>query len=374
MQALGLLRRTTLIAVAACATLATVYAANDDFPQPARIVVVGDVHGDFTQFTSVLRSAGLIDNKNKWAGGQTHLVQLGDIPDRGPDTKKIVEYLMDLEKQARRAKGMVHLLIGNHEAMNVYGDLRYVIPEEFAAFASRDDEYRAAAWEMHENELKAKGAGSTITPEYRKQWNEERPKGYFEHRVHFGPGGKFYKWIIGHNAVLRIGDSLFLHAGISPKYVAYERTAINQQIKDELEDFNKLTGGMAMDDEGPLWYRGLARDEEATLSAHVDAVLAKHGVKRIVIGHTPTAGAVIPRFGGKVIVADVGLSKAYGGRMACVLIEGGKVSAIHRGKTLPLPAGDHAALLEYLKAAAALEPTPSPLTSLIQKLENGGAK
>lgn len=374
MQALGLFRPTILIAVAACCTLAPVYAANDDFPQPARIVVVGDVHGDFAQFTSVLRSAGLIDNKNKWAGGQTHLVQLGDIPDRGPDTKKIVEYLMDLEKQARRAKGMVHLLIGNHEAMNVYGDLRYVIPEEFAAFASRDDEYRAAAWEMHENELKAKGAESTITPEYRKKWNEERPKGYFEHRVHFGPGGKFYKWIIGHNAVLRVGDSLFLHAGISPKYVNHERTAINQQIKDELEDFKKLIGGMAMDDEGPLWYRGLASDDEAALAAHVDAVLAKHGVQRIVIGHTPTAGAVIPRFGGKVIVADVGLSKAYGGRMACVLIEGGKVSAIHRGKTLPLPAGDPAALLEYLKAAAALEPAPSPLTSLIQKLQNGGAK
>jgi hypothetical protein len=374
MQAPGLFRSAALIAVAACCTLAPGYAANDDFPQPARIVVVGDVHGDFAQFTTVLKSAGLIDNKNKWAGGQTHLVQLGDIPDRGPDTKKIIEYLMDLEKQARRAKGMVHLLIGNHEAMNVYGDLRYVIPEEYAAFASRDDEYRAAAWEMHENELKAKGAESTITAEYRKKWNEERPKGFFEHRVAFGPGGKFYKWIVGHSAVLRVGDSLFLHAGISPKYVNHERTAINQQIKDELEDFQKLVGGMAMDDEGPLWYRGLASGDEAALSAHVDAVLAKHGVKRIVIGHTPTAGAVIPRFGGKVIVADVGLSKAYGSRMACVLIEGGTVSAIHRGKTLPLPPGDPASLLEYLKAAAALEPAASPLTSLIQKLQNGGVK
>jgi len=103
-------------------------------------------------------------------------------------------------------------------------------------------------------------------------------------------------------------------------------------------------------------------------------VLAKHGVKRIVIGHTPTAGAVIPRFGGKVIVADVGLSKAYGSRLACVLIENGKVSAIHRGKTLPLPEGNGPALIEYLKAAAALDPAPSPLNPFIQKLQNGGTR
>ncbi len=368
-------RRAVIGAVCACcAALFPLQAAQDSFPQPARIIAVGDVHGDFSQFTTILRDAGIIDAKNKWAGGQTHLVQLGDIPDRGADTKKIIEFLMDLEKQARRAKGMVHLMIGNHEAMNVYGDLRYVIPEEYAAFAGRDAEFRAAAWEQHVAEIKARGGEATLTPEYKKKWETERPNGFFEHRVAFGPGGKFYKWIVEHNAVLRLGDTIFLHGGISPKYVDYERPAINKQIQDELKDFNKLPGGMAMDDEGPLWYRGLATEEESALSAHVGAVLAKHGVKRIVIGHTPTAGAVIPRFGGKVIVADVGLSKAYGARLACVLIENGKVSAIHRGKTLPLPEGNGPALIEYLKAAAALDPAPSPLNPFIQKLQNGGTR
>jgi hypothetical protein len=348
-------------------------AADDEFPQPSRIVAVGDVHGDFAQFTSILRSAGIVDAKNKWSGGNTHLVQLGDIPDRGADTRKIVEFLMDLEKQARKAKGMVHLLIGNHEAMNVYGDLRYVIPEEYAAFASRDDEYRAAAWEAHEAELK-QVKPDALTPEYKAKWNAERPKGFFEHRVAFSRGGKFYKWIIGHNAALKVGDTLFVHGGISPKYVETERSAINKQIIEELTDFNKLPGGMAMDDEGPLWYRGLAQDEESTLSAHVDAVLAKHGVKRIVIGHTPTAGAVLPRFGGKVIAADVGLSKAYGARLACVLIENGKVSAIHRGKTIPLPEPGLGPLIQYLETAAALDPAPSPLAALITRLRNGGTR
>ena len=53
-----------------------------------RIVAVGDIHGDYGNYIEVLRAAGLVDKKGKWSGGKTHLVQTGDIPDRGPDTGK----------------------------------------------------------------------------------------------------------------------------------------------------------------------------------------------------------------------------------------------------------------------------------------------
>src|SRR5579864_4282595 len=104
-----------------------------------RIVAVGDVHGDYDQLEAVLKTAGLIDAQGNWAGGKTHLVQTGDILDRGPDSRKCMDLLMRLEKQAEEAGGYVHALIGNHEAMNVYGDLRYTSPGEFAAF--RDEEF-----------------------------------------------------------------------------------------------------------------------------------------------------------------------------------------------------------------------------------------
>ena len=103
-----------------------------------RIVVVGDVHGDYEQFVTLLRAAKMIDGKNRWTGGKTHLVQTGDIPDRGPGTRKAMDLLMDLEKEAKKAGGAVHALIGNHEAMNMYGDLRYTTPAEFEAFKTRD--------------------------------------------------------------------------------------------------------------------------------------------------------------------------------------------------------------------------------------------
>ena len=108
--------------------------AQDSAVGVSRIVAVGDVHGDFAQFTTVLRQAGVIDAKNRWAGGQTHLVQAGDVPDRGPDSRQVMDLLMELTPQAEKAGGQVHALIGNHEAMRALGDLRYVSPGEYEAF------------------------------------------------------------------------------------------------------------------------------------------------------------------------------------------------------------------------------------------------
>ena len=93
-----------------------------------RIVAIGDVHGDFVKFRSALEMADLIDSKQSWKGGKTHLVQLGDLPDSGPQTLRIIDLLKKLEKQAPRDGGRVHILIGNHDAANIYGDLRYALP------------------------------------------------------------------------------------------------------------------------------------------------------------------------------------------------------------------------------------------------------
>jgi hypothetical protein len=340
----------------------------DTFSGAPRIVVVGDVHGDFGQFTGVLQGAGLLDKKNKWIGGKTHLVQLGDVPDRGPATRKIMDLLMDLEKQARKAGGAVHALIGNHEAMNIQGDLRYTIPEEFASFKTgQSEEIRQQFWEQISGEMKK--AGKDPTDAVKKEWLEEHPAGWFEHRYEFGPKGKYYKWISGHNALVKVNDTLFLHGGVSPKYVEIAMAVLNDTIRKGLPAPDTPEGAVVVDSDGPLWYRGLAHAPELELTPHVDNVLAKFGVKRVVIGHTPTAGAIIPRFGGKVLMADVGLSAAYGSRMACVVIEGETVYALHRGKRLELPKDGGPDLARYLKEAAALDPQPSPLAPVIERVE-----
>jgi hypothetical protein len=350
--------------------LLTVFAApgarsQDTFENVQRIVAVGDVHGDFNQLVAVLQAAGVIDRKNKWSGGKTHLVQNGDVLDRGPDSRKAMDLLMELETQAAKAGGAVHALLGNHETMNLYGDLRYVSKEEYASYTNGNSEQlRDAYVNFLLDDLTKKKAPPADPEAFRKQFNSEHPLGWVEHLQAFAPQGKYGKWLRQHNAIIKINDAVFLHGGISPKYVGKTIQEINDTIRAELNDFSKLQTGMTPDEEGPLWFRGLAQGPEAPLSEHVDQVLKNYGVRHIVIGHTPQP-AVLPRFGGRVIVIDVGLSKVYGGPPAALIIEGGKYYALHRGKKLELPleGGD---LLPYLKAAAALDPPPSPIQSLIE--------
>jgi len=330
-----------------------------------RVVAVGDVHGDYDGFVEVLRAAGVIDEKGDWIGGKTHLVQLGDVPDRGPATKKVMDLLMALEKQAAKAGGQVHALIGNHEAMNMYGDLRYTTPGEFAAFRTGDSEkLRASLWEQE-----SKGRGDDAA---RKKWEAEHPLGWVEHRMAFGPKGAYGKWIRSHSAVIKINDAIYLHGGISPRYVTMPLNKINEMIAAELNDVGKIKDGSPVTaQDGPLWYRGLAQEEGPTIEAHVNQVLAAYGIKHIVLGHTPTAGAVIPRFGGKVIQADVGLSAVYGSHRACLVSEGDVLYAMHRGEKIPLPGT--ADLMTYLKKALSLEPAGSSLAKYVAEVTAGQA-
>src|SRR5436190_1612273 len=98
-----------------------------------RIVAVGDVHGAYDRYVEILRTAGLLDDRLRWTGGRAHLVQLGDIVDRGPDSLKALDLLDRLEKDASRAGGAVHALLGNHEVMRMLGDLRFATAGEYEA-------------------------------------------------------------------------------------------------------------------------------------------------------------------------------------------------------------------------------------------------
>ncbi len=339
-----------------------------------RIVAVGDLHGDYDRFVELLTDARLVDKRLNWSGGKTHLVQLGDVLDRGRDPRKIMDLLMKLEVQAEKAGGKVHALIGNHEAMNLYGDLRYVTPEEYAEYRTQNSEQvRQSFFDQMVEELRKKAesgqAPVVIGDAYRKKWENEHPLGFFEQRYAFGPNGKYARWILTHNVVIKINDSVFMHAGIAPKYADMAPEIINQTIRRELATFTGSSAVVATDTEGPLWYRGLAEGDERALAQHVESLLKGLNANRIVVGHTPTSSTVMPRFGCKVIQDDVGLSKIYGGPPACLVIEDNTAYALHRGKKLKIPCDSGSELLDYLRAAAALDPQPSPIEKTISELE-----
>ncbi len=370
--------RCTLICIllnTVCNTPFITYSAfgRDTWDEVDRIVAVGDLHGDFHQCVEVLRSAGLINKRNDWIGGSTHLVQLGDIPDRAPDTREIIKLLQKLEKQAKRKNGYVHLLIGNHDAMNVYGELYYVHPGEFKAFTTSNSRtVQDSFYKETVDRIKATTSEENwpvFDNKHETVWKEKFPLGFVEHRLNWESTGSIGEWVCRHNTIIKINDTLFLHGGISPKYKDWSLSKINAKVQVELKNMARDENGIARDEEGPFWYRGLAINDEDKKAAHLTNLLQLHTVSRVVIAHTTTTGTVMPRFNGRVIMVDVGLSRAYGKRLACLLIEGDEFYTIHRGKKLPIPSDSGFGLLNYLKQAAALDPQPSPLNKKIAELE-----
>src|SRR5436305_7048871 len=90
------LRRLIRIAAMAIAGLLGMLPAPLAASQPQRIVAVGDLHGDFSAWLDIARAAGIVNAQNHWAAGNTTLVQMGDITDRGPDSLKIIHSLQQL--------------------------------------------------------------------------------------------------------------------------------------------------------------------------------------------------------------------------------------------------------------------------------------
>jgi hypothetical protein len=357
---IALLATLALLLVAACPPVFS----QDGFDGVERIVAVGDIHGDFAAFTEILRSAKLIDRKDSWIGGTTHLVQTGDFLDRGAESRKVMDLLMRLEKQAAKAGGAIHVLLGNHEVLNILGDLRYVSAGEFESYRSPDAaELRRQAFESQATDSQKKDSS------YRRAWEKQHPLGWVEHRFAFSQAGTYGKWLRQKNTVIRIDEVLFLHGGISPRYTSMSIHDINELVRaDLMKSPAEAVRGILTDPEGPLWYRAMTQGPESELAAQVDAVLSAFAVQHIVIAHTPTPGIVMPRFNGKVIMIDVGLSEVFGAGQACLEFVAGKPFAIHRGKTLALPSG--ASIVGYLRAAEALEPPGSPLRRYMGRLVN----
>ncbi len=307
-----------------------------------RVIAIGDLHGDYGQYISALSLAGLVDRKGKWIGGNTHLVQTGDIPDRGPDTKKILDHLSGLKKQAKKKGGYVHMLIGNHEAMNVIGDLRYVDPGEYQAFVnSKSSRARKLLWEHQISAMREEEPekfDSLDIDAYRQQWEQQVPLGWIEHRKAWGVKGKYGKLILDNSVAVQINDTIFLHGGISSKYCRYSLESLTEQTHAALKKYAVEDTVILEDPLGPLWYRGLAQEsEEGGFGDILTQILARYGASRIVVGHSPTGGIVWPRFDQRVIVNDTGLATAYGKHSAIVELKGTTAVAIYADQSLLIP-------------------------------------
>jgi hypothetical protein len=351
---------------------------------PELLIAIGDVHGDFDDFCLLLKRVGLVDAQHHWTGGNTTLVQTGDLIDRGPKGREVMDLFISLEKEATKAGGQVVPLLGNHEVMNILGDLRYVSPENYAVFADSESAKRRkaayqeyAAWYTSHAELLAAHKQPAL-PATEEEWMAKHPAGFLEYREALSPDGNYGKWLRHHAAVAKIGGVILLHGGIHPNLITLSLEQINSRIQEEIEEFDKtkqdlvsrklilpfftiqeiavaveaqlfadrtakteqdaeyqarlvrllgFNNWLCMRDDGPLWFRGYDQWSEEEGAPQVERVLAAYDAGHIVVAHTVQKAAHIRcRFGGKVFLIDTGMLSTYwrGGRASALEIRAGR--------------------------------------------------
>lgn len=245
------------------------------------IGVITDVHGEYQTYIKLMKAMGIIDEDLNWKFGNGHLVVLGDIFDRGDMVTEILWHLFGLEKQAEKAGGMVHVLLGNHELMMLSKDQDYI------------------------NE-KYKRVESLFKTEYSNLYSEESVLG---------------EWLRSKPIVLTINDILFVHAGISVEMVerGFKIKQINRLFAENIvgKELKYFYGNTKLkflnEDLGPLWYRGYFSDK-AFNEDRLDLVLDFYDKAHIVVGHT-TEKSIRSIYHNKIFGADAGISINQPGEM-----------------------------------------------------------
>ena len=320
-----------------------------------RVVAISDVHGAYEAMVETLRNVGILDDGLAWAGGTSHLVIVGDLLDRGPRSRDAMDLLMRVESEAQAAGGYVHVLIGNHESMNMIGDMRYVSKDEYAAFAADETPEQRNRW--FDAYMRRQSEPSDAAA-LRERFDATFPAGFFALREALGPTGKYGKWLLSKPVIAVINGTAFVHGGLSPVVDEYGLDGVNQTLQRELARYvqavhalmeaeillptdsqfeyanivnrympstddtpevlaalktvQQLDAASLISTDGPLWYRSNVACSGIIEQHRLEASLAAIGADRVVVGHTPTPGRrVLQRFGGRLIEVDTGMLNFY---------------------------------------------------------------
>jgi len=333
-----------------------------------RVVAIADIHGDYEAMVETLTNVGVIDDNRAWSGGSARLVIVGDLVDRGPRSREVMDLLMRIEGEAIAAGGYVHVLFGNHESMNMIGDMRYVSKAEYAAFAADETEEQRERWFDAWTERDGRK-----TDTLRARFDETYPAGFFALREAFGAEGEYGQWLLEKAIIAVINGTAFVHGGLSPLVAEIGLDGVNRGLKNDLAEYVRAVDTLmeaevllptdsyydhdhlvkkyvpALDESkevrdaiktvkelgesamfnstGPLWYRGNVACSGIIEEQRLEATLKAIGAERVVVGHTPTPDRrVLERFDGRVVEIDTGmLNFYYKGSGNALVIEGGEL-------------------------------------------------
>ena len=336
--------------------------------QDPHIVVIGGVQGAANTVAPFLEHLELIDSEYHWIGGDAILIQTGDLVDEGENVRATLDLFMRLQQEAATAGGQVIVLMGNHEAMNILGELRDVNYMTYQHFAKPDSEDRQRqAWEQwlawRQRRAEALGEKFEATSDTEAEWFAAHPPGWAEYADSMRPEGLYGSWLRSLPVAVEVDKVLFVHAGISPEFEDRDIASINRRAADEITRFDEYRTFMVkkglslptasicemaeilkeevdylkslgssrrkvvnrrraeleeiseighaaswsnLDKQGPLWFRGAAKGTEEELGPHMTSILNAIDVDRMVTGQSAGRERIIrTRFDNRVLLTSI---------------------------------------------------------------------
>jgi hypothetical protein len=263
--------------------------------QPAgsgRVVAIGDVHADLDAFRLALRTAGAINARDEWIGGALTIVQLGDLIGRYDEEREVLDFLFDLQRRARLGGGTVHALIGNHEVFGGRIDNQAVGRNPFPA------------WEGIPG-LKLDDPRLRILPPF------ARARG-----AALMPGGPYARRLAEFPVVLKLGETVFVHGGVVPRWAQYGIERINREVRDWLLGQRAEPDSALGVDDGDrvMWTRQFSANVTIEDCNVLEESLRILRARRMIVAHT-VHEEITARCNERVWATDVGMSRYYGGQV-----------------------------------------------------------
>ena len=306
-----------IICLVACAVLAACAAPQPDARQQ-RVVAIGDIHADINAARGAFQLAGAIDEQDRWIGGDLVVVQLGDFIGRSYEDREVLDFIIDIRDKADAAGGKVHVLIGNHEVFGARRQYRWVPDEAYAAFA----------------DIPGQNVDShflAIFPEYKRA-----------RIAALMPGGYYAKQLAAFPAVLQIGETVFVHGGVTPRWANYGVDRINVEVgrwfsgRDTTEPPSMKGVDAGNDEDSVVMSRHFSDDVSEEDCAMLQESLDILGAKRMIVAHS-VQESITARCDDRVWAVDVGMSRYYGGDLQVLeIIDDEILTVIGNGSEPPI--------------------------------------
>ena len=259
------------------------------FNRIRKIAALSDIHGQYDLLIELLQNNKIIDKNLNWSFGKGHFVIVGDIFDRGDKVNEILWFIYELEMQAKNSGGRVHYLLGNHEYMVLYNDLRYI-----------HGKYNIAS--------------KLLNLEYDQLYGDNTIIG---------------RWLRSKPTIVKINDIIFTHGGISEDFILYEGfniEKINNTMRKSIPRLKELRNlrkdgqskdmyNMYFGNNSLIWYRGYF--EEGLIDTDISNILKLVDANHIVVGHTSNK-EVVQLYDNKIIGVDSSIKKGKYGELLII--------------------------------------------------------